>query len=88
MEINIEKLIEACDKVAERCTTIGGKYHRSGVGCSSPWLFDYLMRVFTKTKSCVSVTISVHIGNPVNLDGEAEIWKDGTLRMRTTKKAE
>ena len=88
MEINIEKIIEACDKVAERCTTIGGKYHRAGVGCSSPWLFDHLMRVFTKSRSCVSVTISVHIDNPVNLDGEAEIWKDGTLRMWTTEKAE
>lgn len=82
MEINIGKLIEACDKVTERCTTIGG------VGCSSSWLFNYLMQVFTKSKSCVSVTFSVHIGDPVNLDGEAEIWKDGTLRMRTTEKAE
>ena len=69
-------LIDACDKVARRCTTICGGYH------GSAWLFDNLARFFSNpgNHACVAITIPVYI-NLVG-EGEATIGRDGSLVMR------
>ena len=73
---NTAAIIEACDKVARRCITIGGKYH------GSAWLFDQAMRAFDH-KAIEAVTYEVYINAPVMKQGEATIHRDGRLEMRT-----
>lgn len=69
--INTSELINACDKVAHHCTTICGTHH------GSAWLFDKLMREFTKCDALEAITIPVFINAPVMAQGEAEIGRDG-----------
>lgn len=73
--INTEKLITACDMVAQKCVTIGGKRH------GSAWLFDQLMRAFT-SPAVDSVTYSVYLNAPLMCEGEAEINRHGDLILR------
>lgn len=80
--INTSALIESCDALARRCTEIADK--RVGWMNTCPWLFDRLMRSFESHPAIVSITIPIHIGSPVNKPGEAEIGRDGSLRMWTT----
>lgn len=75
--INIPKLIESCDTIAKRTTSIAETRH------GSAWLFDKLMRLFEGSPATVSVTIPVFINAPVMHKGEATIGRDGSLIMRT-----
>ena len=76
--INVSKVIESCDRLSHKVTTIGNQFH------GSAYLFNVCMRAFDcKALPAEAVTFSVHYGYPVNMDGEATIHRDGTLEMRT-----
>ena len=75
---NTDEIIEACDKVARRCTMIAGGYH------GSAWLFDKVMRAFD-FEPCEAVTYEVYINAPVMRPGEITIHRDGNLEMRTKR---
>ncbi len=80
--INVQKLIEACDMVAVKCCIICGKAH------GSSWLFNKLMRYFESEPASRSVTIPVgfsyYIHDPEFCDGEAIIGRDGSLKLYRT----
>lgn len=77
-QINIAQVIEACDRLSHKITTVHGGFH------GSAFLFDNCMRAFDcKALPAEAITFSVHYGYPVNMDGEATIHRDGTLEMRT-----
>ena len=74
----IDGIIKACDTVARRCITIGGKYH------GSVWLFNQCMRAFDcKALPAQAITFEVYIGYPMMQEGEVTIDRDGHLTMRT-----
>lgn len=76
--INVEKIIKSCDTLAHRATSIEGKYH------GSSFLFDQCMRAFDNSHlPAQAITFSVHINAPICKDGEATIYRDGTLIMKT-----
>lgn len=76
MNINISKLVDACDKVEARCTRIAGTYH------GSAWLFDKLMRFFESNIAAESVTFDVYLNIPIMSEGEAVISRNGELILR------
>lgn len=76
--INIEGVIDAANKLYWRTSTIGGHLH------GAVWIFDQCMRAFDcSALPAEAITFSVHIAPPVNLPGEATIYKDGRLEMHT-----
>lgn len=79
--INVSALIATTDTLARRCLEVAG--HRVGYLNTCPWLFDRLMRAFESSEATVSITIPIYIGSPVMKPGEAEIGRDGSLRMWT-----
>lgn len=76
-QLNTSAVIEACDTLSHRIITVGGKYH------GSVFLFDQCMRAFTGKLPAEAITFSVFINAPVMKDGEATIYRDGRLEMRT-----
>jgi len=81
--INYEKIKESCDTLARRVVSIEGKRFVY-VRAASAFLFDQCMRAFDNSRlPAQAVTFSVYINAPVNKDGEATIYRDGTLTMKT-----
>ena len=78
--INVPKLIEACDYVERHSIKICGGYH------SSSYLFDKLMRFFEKECSCNSVIIPVILNAPLcGIKAEAEISRMGERKIVLVK---
>lgn len=77
-EINIEKLIESCDKLQDR--TIA----KEGCMSSSVRCFDACMRSFDTTPPANNITFKIFLNAPVLKPGEATIYRDGRMEMRTT----
>jgi hypothetical protein len=75
--INISGVINACDTLSRRVTSVEGE--RRG----SAFLFDNCMRAFDCKLPAEAVTFSVFINAPVMRAGEATIHRDGQLEMRT-----
>ena len=76
--INIEKLIEACDTLQRRTTYAKGCMH------SSSKCFDACMRAFDKHDlPAEAVTFRIFLNAPVMKYGEATIHRDGRMEMRT-----
>ena len=76
-KINIDKLIQTCAILSKRICTIEGHRH------SSSWIFDQCMRVFDCKLPAESITFTVYINAPVMDWGEATIYRDGSMQMRT-----
>lgn len=77
-QINIAQVIEACDRLSRKVSTVEGGFH------GSSFFFNACMRAFDcKALPAEAITFSVRYNYPVNLDGEATIHRDGTLEMRT-----
>lgn len=75
--IHIDKLINSCDTLAHRITTIGGEFH------GASWIFNQCMRAFDNDAlPAQAITFSVFINAPVMKAGEATIHRDGRLEMR------
>jgi len=78
--INTQEIINACDKVEQRCVMIADTHH------GSSWLFDKVMRFFTAEIASESITFPVVFNTPLlGIKGEATIHRDGTLTMNTLK---
>lgn len=77
--INVQKIIEACDTAARRIAIVEGGAH------GSVFLFDNSMRAFTAKLPAEAVTFSVHFAYPVNKDGFVTIHRDGTLNCATAE---
>ncbi|MBP5461177.1 MAG: hypothetical protein J6Y20_03535 [Lachnospiraceae bacterium] len=78
LQLNTSAVSEACDKVSRKVTTICGTHH------GSAWLFDQCMRAFdSKALPAQAITFSVFFNSPVMLDGEATIYRDGRVELRT-----
>lgn len=79
MNINIDKLIESCDTLERRTIYAEGCMH------TSSRCFDTCMRAFdNKALPANSITFKVFINAPVMKYGEATVYRDGRLEMRTT----
>ena len=77
--INIEKLIESCDKLQQRTIFARGYMHNSA-RC-----FDACMRAFdNKALPANAITFKIFFNVPVMKPGEATIYRDGRMEMRTT----
>lgn len=74
--LHISNIINACDTLARRITTIGGEFH------GSSWIFDQCMRAFDNALPAQAITFSVFINSPVMKAGEATIFSDGRFEMR------
>ena len=72
---NTTAIINACDSIIRKVTTIGGTRH------GSSWLCDQVMRAFEFAPT-EAVTYSVHINYPVNKDGEVTIHRNGQYELR------
>ena len=77
MEINIDKIIEASETLARRIITIGGEYH------GSVFIFDQCMRAFDCKLPAQAITFDIFINAPVMKPGQATIYRNGNLEMRT-----
>lgn len=78
--INVSKLIEACDYVWRHSIKICDGYH------GSSYLFDKLMRYFEKEHSAVSVTIPVILNAPLcGAKAEATISRTGDAKISLIK---
>lgn len=78
--INVQRLIEACDYVARYSIKICDGYH------GSSYLFDKIMRFFEKEHSAISVTIPVILNTPLcGEKAECTISKTGEVKMALTK---
>ena len=77
-QLNTDAIITACDSLAHKVITIGGKYH------GSVFLFDQCMRAFdNKRLPAQAITFAVYFNAPVMKEGEATIYRDGRLEMKT-----
>ena len=79
MKIDTDKLIVACDQIAQHCITIGGKRH------GAPWLYNELMTVFESAPACDSITIAVYYNAPVMAAGTATIGRNGHVTYKLDK---
>lgn len=78
-KLNTYAVSLACDKLARRIITVGGKRH------GSTWLFDQCMRAFDNASlPAEAITFTVFVNAPVMQDGIATIYRDGRMEMRTT----
>lgn len=75
--INISGVINACDTLSHRIITVGGEH------MGSVFLFDKCMRAFDCKLPAEAITFSVFFNTPVMKAGEATIYRDGRLEMRT-----
>lgn len=76
--INIDNLIKSCDLLQQRTIPCAGYMH-SSVRC-----FGACMRAFDrKACSAESITFAVYFNAPVMKPGEATIYRDGRMEMRT-----
>ena len=76
--INIDKLIEACDTLQRR--TIGA----SGCMHSSSRCFDACMRAFDQKRlPAEAVTFRIFFNAPILKEGRASIHRDGSMEMYT-----
>lgn len=74
--INIDRLLEACDSLQRRTIPAKGCLH------SSVKAFNACMRAFDDP-AVEAVTYLVHFNAPVLLPGVATIWRDGHMAMHT-----
>ena len=72
--IDYSAISASCDKVARNCTHIANTLH------GSTWLFDKLVRYFSKCPAARAVTIPVTI-NMVG-PGFATLGRDGSLVLQ------
>lgn len=76
--INIDNLIKSCDLLQQRTIYAPGYMH------TSSRCFDACMRMFDNSKlPANSVTFSVYLNAPIMKPGEATIYRDGHMEMRT-----
>lgn len=79
-DINVQRLIEACDYTARHSIKICDGYH------GSSYLFDKIMRFFEKEHSAISVTIPVILNTPLcGEKAECTISKTGEVKIALTK---
>lgn len=77
-QINISALINSCDALQRRTISKEGFMH------SSCRCFDACMRLFDRKKlPAEAVTFQVYFNAPVMKQGEATIYRDGRMEMRT-----
>lgn len=74
MDINYERIAQACKRAEVRCSELPLGHHHGAA-----WLYDQVMRVFDHP-AATSVTYEVYI-NMVG-EGTIEIGRDGSLVMR------
>jgi len=78
ISINIERLIKSCDALQRRTSIADGCMH------SSARCFDACMRAFDrKDLPTEAVTFRIFLNVPVMQYGEATIYRDGRMEMRT-----
>jgi hypothetical protein len=78
--LNTYNIINACDTLARRITSIGGKAH------GSAWIFDQCMRAFDNSAlPAQAITFTVFINAPVMKYGQATIYRDGRLEMSAAR---
>ena len=79
-QINIPALIDSCDTLQRRTIWKEGFMH------SSARCFDACMRMFDrKNLPAQAVTFRVYFNAPVIKEGEATIYRDGHMEMRTVR---
>lgn len=78
--INVSKLIEACEYISRHSIKMCGGYH------GSSYLFDKLMRFFEKERSANSIIIPVVLNAPLcGVKAEAEISRTGERKISLVK---
>lgn len=75
--IDIDRLIDSCDALQRRTTAEPGYMH------SSCRCFDACMRAFDCRVPAEAITFSIFLNAPVLKPGEATIYRDGHMEMRT-----
>lgn len=75
--INIHGVIAACDTLQRRTVRADGCMH-SSVRC-----FNACMRAFDCKLPAEAVTFRIYLNAPVMKYGEATIYRDGRMEMRT-----
>ena len=74
---DIDRLINSCNLLQMRTTAEPGYMH------SSARCFDACMRVFDSKIPAESITFRIFLNAPVLKPGEATIYRDGHMEMRT-----
>ena len=75
--IEIDRLIDSCVKLQRRTAPEPGYMH------SSCRCFDACMRAFDCRVPAEAITFSIFLNAPVLKPGEATIYRDGHMEMKT-----